>query len=103
MSRPHGNKNQPKRALIALLEEKFPGYNAVLSMAEMANDQENDQAFRFKAHAEVAQYQESKRKSVEVKSQTDVRYVIDTNPMSPDEWQNKYAGHGNPSPDHNTH
>ncbi len=64
--RPKGGKNQPKRALIALLNERFPKYNAVLEMAAMANDQENDQAFRFKAHAEVAQYQESKRKAVEV-------------------------------------
>jgi len=66
MARQVGCKNQPKRALIALLNEKFPGYNAVLEMAAMAKDEGNDKAFRFNAHKEVAQYQEPKRKAVEV-------------------------------------
>ena len=55
MPRPPGSLNQPKRALVKLLEEKFPGYNAVVKMAEMANDDSNDLGFRFNAHKEVAQ------------------------------------------------
>jgi len=66
MPRPPGSLNQPKRALVKLLEEKFPGYNAVVKMAEMANDDSNDLGFRFNAHKEVAQYQEPKRKAMEV-------------------------------------
>ncbi len=66
MSRPHGSKNQPKRALIALLEEKFPGYNPILEMAKLANDIEQDPTIRFNANKEVAQYIEPKRKAMEI-------------------------------------
>ena len=66
MARPKGSKNQPKRALLALLQEKYPNYHPVLEMAKIANDPESDPAVRFNAHKEVAQYVEPKRKAVEV-------------------------------------
>lgn len=66
MSRPVGCKNQPKRALIALLEEKFPGYNPILEMAKLANDKDADPKVRFDANKEIAQYTEAKRKAVEI-------------------------------------
>ena len=65
MSRPVGSKNQPKRALLALIQEKFPNYHPVLEMAKLANDPEADATLRFNASKEVAQYVEPKRKAVE--------------------------------------
>ena len=66
MGRPTGSQNKPRRALIALLEEQFPGYSPVVEMARIANDQNNDLPTRFAAHKEVAQYITPKLKAVEV-------------------------------------
>lgn len=66
MGRPKGSKNQPKRALLKLIQELYPNYHPVLEMAKTANDKEVDAALRFNANKEVAQYVEPKRKAVEV-------------------------------------
>ena len=66
MGRPAGTPNRPKRALIALLEEQFPGYSPVVEMARIATDPANDLPTRFAAHKEVAQYVTPKLKAVEV-------------------------------------
>ena len=63
--RPAGTPNKNKQALIALLEAKYPGYQPVVSMAEIANDMDNDLQMRFNAHKEVAQYIVPKLKAVE--------------------------------------
>ena len=61
-----GRPNKNKQALIALLEAKYPGYQPVVSMAEIANDMDNDLQMRFNAHKEVAQYVTPKLKALEV-------------------------------------
>ena len=38
MARPVGSLNKPKHALIALLQAKYPGYNPVLELAAIANN-----------------------------------------------------------------
>ena len=63
--RPAGTPNKNKQALIALLEARYPGYQPVVSMAEIANDMDNDLQMRFNAHKEVAQYIVPKLKAVE--------------------------------------
>jgi len=60
-----GIPNKNKQALIALLEARYPGYQPVVSMAEIANDMDNDLQMRFNAHKEVAQYIVPKLKAVE--------------------------------------
>ncbi len=64
--RPLGSKNQPTRALIRLLNEKFPGWNPIVQMAEVANDKEADTLTRFNAAREVSQYIAPKLRSVEM-------------------------------------
>ena len=65
MSRPEGLPNKNKQALIALLQAKYPGYQPVVSMADIANDESNDLLMRFNAHKEIAQYIVPKLKAVE--------------------------------------
>jgi len=63
--RPPGARNKPRRALIALLQERFPAYDPVVEMAIVANDENQDSQVRFNANKEVAQYVHSKLKAVE--------------------------------------
>ena len=65
--RPRG-VSRPKRQLIQLLEEKFPGYNAVVSMAKLANDTSATNAERFAANKEVAKYMHPQLKAVDLTS-----------------------------------
>jgi len=66
--RPIGSKTQPKRQLVQLLEEYFPGYNAVVSMAKLANDEGASRAERFNANKEVAKYMHPQLKAVDITS-----------------------------------
>ena len=66
MGRPKGSMNRPKRALINLLNEKYPGYHPVLSMADIANDMSNGIELRAQMHKEIAQYVTPKLKAVEI-------------------------------------
>ena len=66
MGRPAGVPTKPKRALLALLDEKFPGWHPVVQMAEMANDGTLSTQDRFQAAKEVARYVTPQLKAVEV-------------------------------------
>lgn len=66
MGRPAGTPNRSKRALIALLQETYPGYHPVLEMAKIAHDLNNDVTLRSQMHKEVAQYVTPKLKAVEI-------------------------------------
>ena len=66
MSRPAGTPNRPKRQLLALLQEKYPGYHPVVEMAAIAHDMTNDVTLRAQMHKEVAQYVTPKLKAIEV-------------------------------------
>ena len=67
-----GSPNKNKQALIALLQAKYPGYSPVVSMADIANDMDNDLSTRFNAHKEVAQYVTPKLKALEVTGEMNV-------------------------------
>jgi len=68
--RPAGSLNKNKRALLKLLQDHYPDYHPVLSMAHIANDKENDVALRASMHKEVAAYVPPKLKAVEVQMET---------------------------------
>ena len=64
MPRPAGSPNKPKRALLALLQERFPGWHPVVHMAEIANDEAQAIELRFNAAREVAKYVTPQLKAV---------------------------------------
>jgi hypothetical protein len=80
MARPAGVPNKPKRALLRLLQEKYPGYHPVLSMAEIANNPDNDVTLRAQMHKEVARYVEPLLQAVSIGNDVDggpVKLVIE--------------------------
>jgi hypothetical protein len=66
MARPLGATGKRRDTLENLLRQKFPEWNPVLNMAEMANDKELDPPLRLQACREVAAYMYPKLKAVEV-------------------------------------
>ncbi len=69
--RPKGSPNKPKRALLRMLEEQFPGWHPVTQLAEIANNVENDLRTRMDAAKEVAQYVTPKLKAIEIQGSTE--------------------------------
>ncbi len=65
MGRPAGVPNKPKRQLLALLREKYPGYHPILEMARIAHETD-DVHLEANMHKEIAQYVTPKLKAVEV-------------------------------------
>lgn len=63
--RKKGTPNKRTQEVLDLLEEKFPDYNPIVAMAEIANDEELPIDMRMSAHKEVAQYVAPKRKAIE--------------------------------------
>lgn len=63
--RQKGTPNKPKRALLALLREKYPNYHPVLEMAKIAHETA-DVSLAAQMHKEIAQYVEPKLKAVEL-------------------------------------
>jgi len=76
MSRPKGVPNKPKRALLRLLQEKYPGYHPVMEMAALANDEDADESIRFNANREVAKYVEPMLKAMEITAEVDGNITI---------------------------
>ena len=76
MGRPAGSVNKPRRQLIALLQEKYPGYDPVLSMADMAMDKDNSIELRASMHKEVAQYLRPKLRAIELQLEGQVNATI---------------------------
>lgn len=66
MARPAGSVNKKRGALEARLLERFPEWNPIIQMAEIANDPEADTVQQLQACREVAQYLYPKLKAVEV-------------------------------------
>lgn len=64
--RQKGTLNKNKQAIAAMLAAKYPEYDPVIHMAEIANDSENDISIRFNASKEVAKYRHAQLKAVEV-------------------------------------
>ena len=59
-----GVPNKNKQALIILLQNKYPGYHPVLSMATIAHETDDPQ-LAAQMHKEVAQYVTPKLKAIE--------------------------------------
>lgn len=66
MPRPKGVPNRPKRALLRLLQEKYPGYHPVLRMCEIAHSPEADISLKAQMHKEIARYVEPVLQAVAV-------------------------------------
>lgn len=64
--RKKGTPNAERKDLMQILHDKFPGYNPVAAMAEMANDKKLDDNLRLQAHKEVAKYTFPQLKAIEV-------------------------------------
>ena len=71
VGRPKGVPTKPKRALIALLNERWPGWHPVLQMADIANDETVALPERFSAAKEVAKYVVPQLKAVDISQDSD--------------------------------
>lgn len=73
--RPKGAPNRKTQLLEELINEKYPEYNPVLDMIDLAQ-KSDDPEMRFKCSKEVAGYLFPKRKAVEVSGTNDEALVI---------------------------
>jgi hypothetical protein len=71
MPRPKGVPNKPKRALLALLQERYPGYHPVLKMVEIAHSPDSSLELQAQMHKEVARYVEPVLQAVAVGHDTE--------------------------------
>lgn len=60
-----GTPNAERKELVELLHSKYPGYDPVLAMAEIAHDKKNNSDLIFAAHKEVAKYTRPQLKAIE--------------------------------------
>lgn len=77
--RKKGTPNAERKELYILLAEKYPNYNPVLAMADMAQDKKLDDNLRLQAHKEVAKYTFPQLKAMEVSGnmtgETVIRFI----------------------------
>ena len=64
--RQKGTPNKKTQALQDLIAEKYPGYNPVLEMVDMALDDETPKDLKFACNKEVAKYMVPQLKAIEV-------------------------------------
>ena len=64
--RKEGSRNKKSVELEELMQDKFPDYDPVCAMAEIANDKKLTPSLRLSAHKEVAKYRRHQLKSIEV-------------------------------------
>lgn len=64
--RTKGVPNKDTAAIADALRERYPDWDPVIAMAEIANDPKNDITLRLAAAKEVAQYIHPKRKAIEL-------------------------------------
>lgn len=83
--RPKGSKDRPRRALYALLQEKYPGFDAVLEMVDMYHTSE-DRAERERLLNSIAPYLTPKLKAVELNVEgaldATIRWARDSDSLS---------------------
>jgi len=65
--RKEGTPNRDRKDLMERLNEKFPGYDPVLAMAEIANNPIADIRLKLQANKEVAKYTHPQLKTIEYK------------------------------------
>ena len=63
--RQKGTPNKDPKALQDRIAERYPGWDPVEAMAEIAQDDKNDVMIRLAALKEIAQYIHPKRKAIE--------------------------------------
>lgn len=63
--RQKGTPNKDTKALQDRIASKYPGWDPVEAMAEIAQDDKNDVMIRLAALKEIAQYIHPKRKAIE--------------------------------------
>ena len=63
--RQKGTPNKDTKALCDRIAERYPGWDPVEAMAEIAQDDTNDVMIRLAALKEIAQYIHPKRKAIE--------------------------------------
>ena len=63
--------NKERKQLVDLLAEQYPGYDPVISMAHIANDENNDIGLRLQANKEVAKYTHPQLKAIEHSGEVD--------------------------------
>lgn len=68
-------KSQKDR-LLDMIQEAHPGYHPVLSLAEIANDTENDVRVRLDANKTILPYVEAQLKSIEIKGDGNSEFGI---------------------------
>lgn len=75
--RQKGKPNKDKRELIAMLEEKFPGYHPIIALAELAHTttmlgkdgvetDKPDKNMQYQCHKEIAKYVTPQLKAIEL-------------------------------------
>ena len=70
-----GTPNINKKELVELLNEQYPGYNPVIQMAGIAQDESVEMVHRVQCAKEIAGYIFPKRKSIESNITGDMRLV----------------------------
>ena len=63
--RQKGTPNKDTQALQERIAQRYPGWDPVEAMAEIARDDQNDVMIRLAALKEIAQYIHPKRKAIE--------------------------------------
>lgn len=76
--REKGTANKATSTLKELLAKKFPDYNPVIAMAEMAQDKKNTVSIRLAANREVAKYTNHQLKAIEITGDPDAPLVLST-------------------------
>lgn len=73
-----GTPNKKSLAIRELLAQKYPGYNPVLSLVEIAQDPGNEITIRLQAHKEVAKYMAPQLKAIEIRDENEdeVKIVV---------------------------
>ena len=74
--RPKGSRNTDKRSLLAFIQERFPNYDPILSMAERANNRELSEEIRFKSDEQILKYTYSPMRASDPTFDEDKRPVI---------------------------
>ena len=73
--RKKGTPNANKQELVDLLDKTYPGYNPVIQMASIAQDESVEMAHRVQCAKEIAGDIFPKRKSIESNITGDMRLV----------------------------
>lgn len=62
-----GTPNKKSQEIRELIAQRYPDYNPLLALTEIATNPENEVGIRYQANKEVAKYLYPQLKSVEVK------------------------------------